>query len=172
MHNSKSALASAIVLASLVALPASPSLAAPETVPFATTVRPGTLVIETGERRLYLVMRRGMALRYVVGVGREGRQWSGTSSIAAKYLLPNWAPPAAIKHDTPSLPDLIAGGSPANPMGAAAMTLAGTAYAIHGTNAPDSIGGFVSYGCIRMYNDDISDLFSRVTVGTTVIVER
>lgn len=148
------------------------STAAPETVRFETTARPGTVVIATSERRLYLVLPRGQALRYVVGVGRQGKQWSGKSSIAAMYLLPNWAPPAAIKRDTPSLPDVIPGGSSANPMGAAAMTLAGTEYAIHGTNAPGSIGGFVSYGCIRMYNEDISDLFARVKVGTTVMVQR
>jgi lipoprotein-anchoring transpeptidase ErfK/SrfK len=169
MHQSPaliSALAAALVLGAAL-----PSFAAAEIVSFATAAVPGTVVIETAERRLYLVLPRGQALRYVVGVGRQGRQWSGTSSIAAKYLLPNWAPPAAIRHDTPSLPDVIAGGSPANPMGAAAMTLAGTAYAIHGTNSPKSIGGFVSYGCIRMFNEDIADLFTRVRVGTAVVVE-
>jgi lipoprotein-anchoring transpeptidase ErfK/SrfK len=148
-----------------------PSFAASDIVTFATTEAPGTVVIETAQRRLYLVLPHGLARRYVVGVGRQGKQWSGTSSIAAKYLRPNWAPPAVIKHDTPSLPDMIAGGSPANPMGAAAMTLAGTSYAIHGTNKPASIGGFVSYGCIRMFNDDIADLFARVRVGTVVIVD-
>ena len=149
-----------------------PSLAAPDTVRFETTARPGTVVVDTSERRLYLVLPHGQALRYVVGVGRQGKQWSGNSTIAAKYLLPNWAPPAAIRRDKPSLPDVIPGGSSANPMGAAAMTLAGTDYAIHGTNSPKSIGGFVSYGCIRMYNEDISDLFARVRVGTSVVVER
>lgn len=146
------------------------SLRAAEQVSFATLAAPGTVVVDTHGRRLYFVLPAGHALRYVVGVGREGRQWSGTSTIAAKYLMPNWAPPAAIRRDTPSLPDVIAGGSAANPMGAAAMTLAGTVYAIHGTNAPASIGGFVSYGCIRMYNHDIADLFARVRVGTLVIV--
>jgi len=170
MSNIHAILVSALIATGIFAS-ASPAAAAPETVAFATNALPGTVVVETGERRLYLIVSRGFALRYTVGVGRQGRQWSGTSSIAAKYLLPNWAPPLAIKHDKPSLPDLIAGGSPANPMGAAAMTLAGTAYAIHGTNAPDSIGGFVSYGCIRMYNEDIVDLFGRVGVGTAVIVE-
>jgi len=149
-----------------------PSLAAPTVVSFETAAIPGTVIIETATRRLYLVLPLGQALRYVVGVGREGRQWSGSTSIAAKYLLPNWAPPAAIKHDEPSLPDVIAGGSASNPMGAAAMTLAGTFYAIHGTNNAASIGGFVSYGCIRMFNEDITDLFARVKVGTPVVVER
>lgn len=164
-------LAVSVLAATLVFSAASPALAAPETVSFPTSAVPGTVVVETAERRLYLVLPRGLALRYTVGVGRQGRQWAGTSSIAAKYLLPNWAPPAAIRHDTPSLPDVIAGGSPANPMGAAAMTLAGTVYAIHGTNTPKSIGGFVSYGCIRMFNEDIADLFARVRVGTAVVVE-
>jgi lipoprotein-anchoring transpeptidase ErfK/SrfK len=144
--------------------------AAAEEVNVAFTDPAGTVVISTSERRLYLVERGGRALRYTVGVGRAGRQWRGQSSIAAKFLEPNWVPPAAIRADSPNLPAVIPGGSPANPMGAAAMTLAGTDYAIHGTNAPGSIGGFVSYGCIRMFNADISDLYSRVRVGTPVIV--
>lgn len=173
MYKTPVVLAAALSLAIALSLgPVSSSMAASETVPFETSAAPGTLVIETAERRLYLVLPNGLALRYVVGVGRTGRQWAGKSSIAAKYVLPNWAPPAAIRHDTPSLPDLIVGGSPANPMGAAAMTIAGTDYAIHGTNAPKSIGGFVSYGCIRMYNEDITDLFGRVRVGTAVMVVR
>ena len=147
-----------------------PAMAAAERVSFVTTAPPGTVVVETRNRRLYLVLPHGQALRYVVGVGREGLQWSGASSISAKYVQPNWAPPAAIRRDKPNLPAVIPGGSSANPMGAAAMTLAGTDYAIHGTNAPESIGGFVSYGCIRMHNDDIADLYGRVRIGTTVLV--
>ncbi len=149
-----------------------PSNAAAETVPFATAASPGTVIVNTVERRLYLVLSHGLALRYVVGVGREGMQWSGTSKIAGKYVRPNWAPPAEIRREKPGLPDVIAGGSAANPMGEAAMTLAGTAYAIHGTNAPELIGGFVSHGCIRMYNEDVVDLYARVRVGTTVMVVR
>ena len=103
---------------------------------------------------------------------RSGRQWSGSSSIAGKYIRPNWAPPAAVRHDRPQLPDVVASGSKSNPMGAAALTLSGGSYAIHGTNAPGSIGGFVSYGCIRMYNQDILDLYRRVHVGTRVLVMR
>ncbi len=125
-----------------------------------------------GERRLYLVLGKGRALQYPVGVGRAGRQWVGSSSIIGKYIRPNWAPPPAIKHDKPNLPDIIAGGASNNPMGDAAMTLAGGAYAIHGTNRPSSIGRFVSYGCIRMYNQDIGDLFERVAIGTPVEVMR
>jgi lipoprotein-anchoring transpeptidase ErfK/SrfK len=147
-----------------------PAFAAPEQVVFETSASKGSIVIETGARRLYLILGGGQALRYTVGVGRAGREWAGTSSINAKYLEPNWAPPAEIRRDRPDLPAVIPGGDASNPMGAAAMTLSGGPYAIHGTNAPDSIGGFVSYGCIRMYNADISDLYARVRVGTTVVV--
>jgi lipoprotein-anchoring transpeptidase ErfK/SrfK len=131
---------------------------------------PGTIVVRTGERSLYLVLDGGRALRYPVGVGKAGKQWAGTSFISGKYVRPDWSPPAVVKHDKPSLPDLIKGGTPRNPMGAAAMTIAGGEYAIHGTNQPGSIGHFVSYGCIRMLNQDITDLFGRVNVGTTVVV--
>jgi lipoprotein-anchoring transpeptidase ErfK/SrfK len=150
-----------------------PTLAvAGEVVAFTGGYAPGTIVVQTSQRRLYLVLEHGQAIRYVVGVGRAGRQWSGASNIEAKYLRPNWAPPEAVRRDNPSLPDLIASGAPNNPMGAAAMTLAGGEYAIHGTNAPETIGGFVSYGCIRMFNPDILDLYARVNVGTRVVVTR
>jgi lipoprotein-anchoring transpeptidase ErfK/SrfK len=132
----------------------------------------GTIVVKTGERRLYLVLGDGRALRYPVGVGRAGKQWAGVSHIDGKYRNPAWSPPAEVKRDKPSLPNIIPGGSPRNPMGVAAMTLSGGEYAIHGTNAPGSVGGFVSYGCIRMYNRDITDLFDRVSTGTTVVVTR
>ena len=133
---------------------------------------PGTIIVRTHERRLYLVLGNGQALRYPVGVGRIGKQWSGTSFIDGKYIKPAWSPPAEIRRDKPSLPRVIPGGSPHNPMGVAAMTLNGGEYAIHGTNAPGSIGGYVSYGCIRMFNQDITDLFGRVSVGTRVVVTR
>jgi lipoprotein-anchoring transpeptidase ErfK/SrfK len=130
----------------------------------------GTIVVRTSERRLYFLLGGGRALRYVVGVGRAGRQWSGTSTIDGKFIRPNWAPPIAIRRAQPDLPDMIPSGAPGNPMGAAAMTLSGGEYAIHGTNKPMSIGGFVSYGCIRMYNHDITDLFDRVRIGSVVVV--
>jgi lipoprotein-anchoring transpeptidase ErfK/SrfK len=133
---------------------------------------PGTLVVKTKERRLYYVFGNGVAYRYPVGVGRAGQQWAGTSYVDGKYMAPAWSPPADVKRDNPRLPDVIAGGSPHNPMGVAAMTLAGGEYAIHGTNQPKSIGGFVSYGCIRMYNEDILHLYGRVAVGTPVVVVR
>jgi lipoprotein-anchoring transpeptidase ErfK/SrfK len=132
---------------------------------------PGTIVVRTNERRLYYVLGDGRAVRYPVGVGRRGKQWSGRTMISGKYMHPAWSPPADVKRDKPSLPNLIPGGSPRNPMGVAAMTLSGDQYAIHGTNSPGSIGGFVSYGCIRMHNGDILDLFQRVSVGTSVVVQ-
>jgi lipoprotein-anchoring transpeptidase ErfK/SrfK len=144
--------------------------ARPAMVSFEQSYAPGTIVVRTGERRLYLVIDEHRAMRYPVGVGRVGKQWSGATQIDGKYLKPAWAPPADVKRDNPTLPDVIPGGSPRNPMGVAAMTLAGGEYAIHGTNAPGSIGGFVSYGCIRMYNEDIADLYQRVGVGTQVVV--
>ncbi|HEY2135178.1 MAG TPA: L,D-transpeptidase [Xanthobacteraceae bacterium] len=160
-----------LVAAAMAAISFTASARAREIVAFTTPgYSAGTIVVRTTERRLYLVLGNGQALRYPVGVGRAGRQWSGMSRIDGKYVNPAWAPPPEIKRDKPSLPDVIPGGSPHNPMGVAAMTLAGGEYAIHGTNMPGSIGGFVSYGCIRMYNQDITDLYERVGVGTTVVV--
>jgi len=133
---------------------------------------PGTIIVRTSERRLYYVLGNGRAVRYPVGVGRVGMQWSGRSYVQGMYIRPAWSPPAAVRRDNPRLPDYIPGGAPNNPMGAAALTLNGGEYAIHGTNRPGSIGGFVSYGCIRMHNRDIMDLFNRVHVGTPVVVTR
>ncbi len=133
---------------------------------------PGTIVVKTNERRLYLILDSGHAMRYPVGVGKFGKQWSGTTQISGKYRNPAWSPPAEVKRDKPYMPYVIPGGSPRNPFGVAAMTLAGGDYAIHGTNMPGSVGGFVSYGCIRMLNPDITDLYERVSVGTTVVVTR
>ena len=143
-----------------------------EVVAFRDNVAAGTIVIKTSERRLYYVVGAGRAIRYPVGVGKPGKQWSGQTSIDGKYLHPDWAPPSEVKHDIPRIPNLIRGGAPNNPMGVAAMTLSGGQYAIHGTNRPGSVGGFVSYGCIRMFNQDISDLYDRVSVGTPVLVTR
>ena len=144
--------------------------ARPDVVAFRGDYSPGTIVVKTGERRLYLVLNQGHAVRYPVGVGKPGKQWAGVTRIDGKHRMPAWSPPAEVKRDNPRLPDVIPGGSPSNPMGVAAMTLAGGEYAIHGTNRPGSIGGFVSYGCVRMLNADISDLFQRVSVGTSVVV--
>ena len=131
---------------------------------------PGTIVVKTRERRLYYVLDDRHAVRYPVGVGKRGKEWAGVTRISGKYRNPAWSPPADVKHDNPSIPDVIPGGVPENPMGVAAMTLAGGEYAIHGTNRPNSVGGFVPYGCVRMYNQDITDLFERVSVGTQVVV--
>jgi lipoprotein-anchoring transpeptidase ErfK/SrfK len=163
------ALAATVVAAALISGAAE---ARPEIVGVHGEYTPGTIVVKTNERHLYLILDDGHAMRYPVGVGKAGKQWAGTTRIDGKYLNPAWSPPAEVKHDVPSLPDVIPGGSPHNPMGVAAMTLAGGEYAIHGTNVPNSVGGFVSYGCIRMLNPDISDLYQRVSVGTTVVVTR
>jgi len=133
----------------------------------------GTIVIKTNERHLYYVTGEGQAIRYRVGVGKAGMAWTGQSSIDGKYISPAWQAPESIRKDYSRLPPVIPGGSPSNPMGAAALTLSGGGqYAIHGTNNPGSIGGFVSHGCIRMYNQDIMDLYARVSVGTKVVVLR
>jgi len=162
----------AVASLSLLAIPATPAFARGEVVQYRADVSPGTIVVSTTERRLYLVLGQGRAMVYPVGVGRAGRQWAGRSMIDSKRVKPAWGPPPDIKREHPEIPDVIPGGSPRNPMGAAALTLSGGEYAIHGTNNPGSIGGYVSYGCIRMYNQDITDLYDRVGVGTPVIVTR
>jgi lipoprotein-anchoring transpeptidase ErfK/SrfK len=156
-----------------VALPSSRRAElARETVSYGGGEQPGTIVIATSERRLYLVLSGGAAIRYPVGVGRAGKQWQGRAEIEGKHVQPAWSPPDEIKRDNPRLPDVIPGGAPNNPMGVAAMTLSGgEQYAIHGTNRPESIGKFATYGCIRMFNEDIADLFGRVRVGTPVVVQ-
>ena len=131
----------------------------------------GTVVIKTGQRRLYFMLTDNTAMQYPVGVGRRGMAWSGTAYVDGKYLKPAWSPPDMIKRENPRIPKVIPSGSPSNPMGAAALTLSGgNQYAIHGTNAPGSVGGFVSHGCIRMYNSDVLDLYGRVGLGTKVVV--
>jgi len=162
------AASAALLLVAGTAMPQSAQ--AREIVGFSGNYSSGTIVVKTGQRSLYYVLGNGKAVRYPVGVGRAGKQWTGTAMIDGKYLRPAWSPPADVKRDKPHLPNLIAGGTAQNPMGAAALTLSRGQYAIHGTNNPGSIGGFVSYGCIRMYNADILDLYSRVGFGTTVIV--
>jgi lipoprotein-anchoring transpeptidase ErfK/SrfK len=131
---------------------------------------PGTIIVRTHERRLYYVTGNGHALKYTVGVGKAGMTWTGTAYIAGKYIRPAWSPPEDIRRENPGIADVFPSGSPRNPMGAAALVLDRGEYAIHGTNAPGSIGHFVSHGCIRMYNSDVMDLYSRVSVGTKVVV--
>ena len=157
-----------ILTAALLAVLLPVPLLARETVAFPGSAQPGTIVVRTHERKLYYVVDRGRALRYPVGVGRAGKQWFGTTRIATKALSPPWSPPAEIRGDRPAW--VIPSGSPKNPMGAAALVLADNELAIHGTNNPGSIGGFVSWGCIRMHNSDVMDLFSRVSVGTQVVI--
>lgn len=140
-------------------------------VSFEEPYAPGTVVVKTGERRLYYVLDDGRALRYSVGVGKAGMQWSGQTRISGKHIRPHWVPPDDIRRANPRLPPIVRSGSPGNPLGAAALTLHDD-YAIHGTNSPDSVGRLVSHGCIRMRNSDVLDLFHRVSVGTPVIVTR
>ena len=163
----------AVALAALLSLGVLSGTAAqarPDLVAAPAGYSPGTIVVKTRERRLYYVLDDRHAVRYPVGVGKRGKEWSGETRISGKYRNPAWSPPDDVKRDHPNIPDVIAGGSPRNPMGVAAMTLAGGQYAIHGTNVPKSVGGYVSYGCVRMYNPDITDLFERVSVGTPVVV--
>ena len=144
--------------------------AAREVVPFQAGISSGTIVIRTGERRLYYVRGDGTAARYPAAGGKPGKQCVGEARIDGKYVRPAWSPPAEVKRDNPRLPDVIPGGAPNNPMGARALTLDLDEYAIHGTNRPGSIGTYASYGCIRMLNEDIVDLYEQVNVGTRVVV--
>jgi lipoprotein-anchoring transpeptidase ErfK/SrfK len=140
------------------------------TVSYASNYSPGTVVVNTAERRLYLVLPNGQALRYGIGVGRDGFRWGGTHRISAKKEWPGWTPPSQMLRRRPDLPRHMAGGVE-NPLGARAMYLGSTLYRIHGSNEPETIGQAVSSGCFRMTNDDVTDLYNRVSVGTTVVVK-
>jgi lipoprotein-anchoring transpeptidase ErfK/SrfK len=142
-----------------------------ETVAFTGRYAPGTVVVAANERRLYYVLGNGQAVRYGVGVGRPGFEWSGTKAITRKAEWPTWTPPAQMLRRRPDLPRFMKGG-PDNPMGARALYLGSSLYRIHGSNEPDTIGQAVSSGCIRMLNDDVIDLYQRVSVGTRVVVQR
>ncbi|MDO9297243.1 L,D-transpeptidase [Bradyrhizobium sp.] len=141
-----------------------------QTVNFSGQYAPGTIYINTAERRLYLVTGNGQALAYGIGVGRDGFRWSGTHRITAKKEWPSWTPPAQMLRRRPDLPRHMVGGVD-NPLGARAMYLGSTLYRIHGSNEPETIGQAVSSGCFRMTNEDVTDLYSRVSVGTPVIVK-
>jgi lipoprotein-anchoring transpeptidase ErfK/SrfK len=134
-----------------------------------TREAPGTVIIDTGNTYLYYVLGGGRALRYGVGVGRQGFTWAGVQTVSRKAEWPDWYPPSEMIARQPYLPRFVAGG-PGNPLGARAMYLGSSEYRIHGTNDPTTIGKFVSSGCIRLTNEDVSDLFSRVNVGTKVVV--
>jgi lipoprotein-anchoring transpeptidase ErfK/SrfK len=136
---------------------------------YTTREVPGTIIIDTPNTYLYYVLGNGQAIRYGIGVGRDGFTWSGVQSITKKAEWPDWTPPPEMIARQPYLPRHMAGG-PGNPLGARAMYLGGTVYRIHGTNAPGTIGTHVSSGCIRLTNQDVADLYSRVNVGTRVIV--
>ncbi len=140
-----------------------------QVVSYATREAPGTIIIDTPNTYLYYVLGSGQAIRYGIGVGRDGFTWSGVQTITRKSEWPDWTPPPEMIARQPYLPRHMAGG-PGNPLGARAMYLGGTVYRIHGTNAPGTIGTHVSSGCIRLTNDDVTDLYSRVNVGTKVIV--
>ncbi|MGA7806854.1 L,D-transpeptidase, partial [Bradyrhizobium sp.] len=136
-----------------------------QVVSFDGSEAPGTIVIDTANTALYYVLGQGRALRYGVGVGRQGFTWSGVQTISRKAEWPDWYPPAEMVARQPYLPRFMAGG-PGNPLGARAMYLGSSEYRIHGTNDPTTIGKFVSSGCIRLTNEDVTDLFNRVNVGT------
>ena len=146
--------------------------AARDQVAFSSSVEPGTIVIDTRRRKLFFVADEGVAIRYPIAVPKSSEEWSGSATVIGKYVNPDRAPPWKVKRDHPELPDLIRGGSPNNPMGARALTLSRFQVAIHGTTKRmrASIGAAASYGCIRMLNEDVIDLFDRVSVGTPVIM--
>jgi lipoprotein-anchoring transpeptidase ErfK/SrfK len=138
-------------------------------VSFQSNYAPGTIYIDTSERRLYLVMSQGQAIRYGIGVGRDGFEWRGIHRVTDKREWPSWTPPAQMLARRPDLPRFMPGGLD-NPLGARALYLGSTLYRIHGSNEPETIGQAVSSGCFRMLNDDVVDLYNRVSVGATVIV--
>jgi lipoprotein-anchoring transpeptidase ErfK/SrfK len=138
-------------------------------VSYGSTESPGTIIIDTPNTYLYFILGGGKAIRYGIGIGREGFTWSGVKNIERKSEWPDWIPPAEMLQRQPYLPRFMAGG-PGNPLGARAMYLSGTVYRIHGTNAPETIGKQVSSGCIRMLNEDVTDLYDRTHVGTKVVV--
>jgi lipoprotein-anchoring transpeptidase ErfK/SrfK len=141
------------------------------TVSYAGDYAPGTIVINTAERRLYYVLGNGQAIRYGIGVGRPGFTWSGVKTVSSKREWPSWTPPSEMLRRRPDLPRHMAGG-PDNPLGARAMYLGSTLYRIHGSNEPETIGQAVSSGCFRLTNEDVIDLYSRVRVGAKVIIRQ
>lgn len=140
-----------------------------QVVPYRTGEAAGTVVVNTGEKFLYLVLGKGKALRYGIGTAKDGFEWSGTHRITRKAEWPGWTPPAEMRKRRPDLPAHMEGGLN-NPLGARALYIGATLYRIHGTNEPWTIGGDVSSGCIRMVNDDVIDLYGRVKIGAKVVV--
>lgn len=165
----------AFVLGAVFAVSAAPAAFAGDRFggyPGVGAVQPGTIVISARQRVLYYVIGDGRAIRYPIAVPKGGKEWSGSAYINGKYTNPDWSPPASVRRDHPGMPTVIPGGSPANPMGVAALTLDRSEIAIHGTSPRmrRSIGTAASYGCIRMLNEDVTDLYSRVSVGTPVVM--
>jgi len=142
-----------------------------ETVDYPTKLKPGSIVVETSERRLYLVLEDGKALRYGIGVGRDGFRWSGQHTITRKAEWPGWTPPPEMRKRVPDLPVYMPGGAD-NPLGARAMYIGATLYRLHGTSEPWTIGQAVSSGCIRLTNEDIIDLYDRTKIGALVVVHQ
>lgn len=140
-----------------------------QVVRYRTSERAGTIIVDTGRHYLYLVLRDGFAMRYGIGVARSGFEWSGTHKVTAKREWPGWTPPAEMRKRQPYLPQFMPGG-PDNPLGARALYIGSTLYRIHGTSEPWTIGGNVSSGCIRLTNDDVTDLYARVKIGARVVV--
>jgi len=165
-----SLLAGAVLAVGAAALPQTAT--ARDIVAFSPEVEPGTIVISARQRKLFLVVSPGVAIRYPVAVPKAGKEWSGAASIDGKYVNPDWVPPPTVKQDHPELPNFIPGGSPRNPMGVRALTLDRFQVAIHGTTNKmrASIGAAASYGCIRMFNEDVADLYERVSVGSPVMM--
>lgn len=173
MNRRTSKIAQFAFAAALIGAASAPQAAAArEFVHYHSELDPGSIVVSEHERKLYLIVDQDDAIAYKVAVPKAGKEWSGVVQINAKFVEPDWTPPEDVKHDHPELPEVIPGGAPNNPMGARAMTLSEGEVAIHGTTQKmrKSIGSAASYGCIRMLNEDVVDLYDRVAVGATVVV--
>ncbi len=173
MNPQTSKIAQIAFAAALIGAAAAPQAAAArEFVHYRSELNPGSIVVSEHERKLYLIVDQDDAIAYKVAVPKAGKEWTGVVQVNAKYVAPDWTPPEDVKHDHPELPEVIPGGAPNNPMGARAMTLSEGQVAIHGTTQKmrKSIGSAASYGCIRMLNEDIVDLYDRVAVGATVVM--
>ena len=171
---SKSSFTRALLLGGLGAVVFAGAAEARSLVEFPSAYQAGTIVISQGARKLFLVIDSRSAVAYPVAVAKHGKEWSGYAKVDGKYVEPAWSPPESVKRDHPELPDVIPGGSPHNPMGARAITLDRDEVAIHGTTAKmrASVGTAASYGCVRMLNEDVIDLYDRVSVGAPVVMIR
>jgi lipoprotein-anchoring transpeptidase ErfK/SrfK len=173
MNRQASKIAEIAFAAALIGAVVAPHAAeAREVVHYHSDLTPGSIVVSEHERKLYLIVDQDDAIAYKVAVPKAGKEWTGVVQINAKYVEPDWTPPEDVKYDHPELPEVIPGGASNNPMGARAMTLSEGQVAIHGTTQKmrKSIGSAASYGCIRMLNEDVVDLYDRVAVGATVVM--